>query len=77
VLRIADLVRSLAGSTAPVEFVPRPRDDPQIRRPDISLARRSLGWEPAILLEEGLRRTIEWFRRRQQEEAVAATASPG
>jgi dTDP-glucose 4,6-dehydratase len=75
VLRIAGLVRSLAGSSAPVEFIPRPLDDPQIRRPDISLARRSLGWEPEILLEEGLRRTIAWFRRRLEEETEGSVPS--
>jgi dTDP-glucose 4,6-dehydratase len=39
-----------------------PIDDPQVRQPDISLARRTLGWEPQVTLDDGLRRTIEYFR---------------
>ena len=40
----------------------RTKDDPQVRRPDISKAKRVLSWQPKIGLEEGLRKTIEWFR---------------
>jgi dTDP-glucose 4,6-dehydratase len=61
VLRLAETIRDLAGSTSPVEFVPRPADDPSVRCPDTSLARRRLGWRPAVTLEAGLRRTIDWF----------------
>jgi dTDP-glucose 4,6-dehydratase len=61
VLRLAETVRDLTGSTSPIEFVARPVDDPAVRRPDIILARRRLGWRPAIALEEGLQRTIGWF----------------
>jgi dTDP-glucose 4,6-dehydratase len=61
VLRLAETVRDLAGSASPVEFVPRPVDDPAVRRPDITLAQQRLGWRPAITLEAGLRRTIGWF----------------
>ena len=60
-LRLAELVRDLAGSSAPITFVERPEDDPCVRRPDISLARQALGWEPRVPLEEGLKRTITWF----------------
>ena len=42
--------------------VPRPEDDPTVRRPDITLAREALGWEPRVALADGLRRTIAWFR---------------
>ena len=45
------------------EFAPRPEDDPAVRRPDISLAKRVLQWEPKIALDEGLRRTAEWFAK--------------
>ena len=61
VLRLAETIRDLAGSASPVEFVPRPADDPSMRCPDTSLARRRLGWRPAVTLEAGLRRTIDWF----------------
>ncbi len=62
VLRIAETVKRLTGSDSEIVFVPRPVDDPSIRQPDISLARRELGWEPTVGFTEGLRRTVEWFR---------------
>jgi dTDP-glucose 4,6-dehydratase len=69
-LALAELIRDLAGSDSPVEFVPRPEDDPMVRCPDIALARRVLGWEPRVPLEDGLRRTIAWFAEQQ---ALAVT----
>lgn len=63
VLQLAQLVREIAGSSSSLQFIGRPEDDPSRRRPDISHARESLGWEPRITVEEGLFRTIEWFRR--------------
>lgn len=62
VLRIAELVRELAGGRTSLRFVPAPADDPVRRRPDITVARKLLGWEPTTDLKEGLLRTIEWFR---------------
>jgi dTDP-glucose 4,6-dehydratase len=62
VLELAELIRELSGSTSPITFVPRPLDDPTVRRPDITLARASLDWEPRISIEDGLKRTIDWFR---------------
>jgi dTDP-glucose 4,6-dehydratase len=61
VLRLAEVIRDLVGTDSPVEFTPRPVDDPAVRRPDISLAWRRLRWRPAVPLEEGLRRSIVWF----------------
>jgi len=61
-LELAELVRELSGSDSEIEFIERPEDDPTIRQPDITLARELLGWEPKVPLEEGLQRTIEWFR---------------
>jgi dTDP-glucose 4,6-dehydratase len=64
VLEIAKKVQALAGTTTPIEFKPLPADDPKVRCPDIRRARELLGWEPKVSLEEGLRRTIEYFRKR-------------
>jgi len=59
---LARLVRSLIGGRSDIVFVDRPEDDPQVRRPDISLARARLAWEPKVPLAEGLKITIEWAR---------------
>jgi dTDP-glucose 4,6-dehydratase len=64
VLDFAERVLRLTGSGSRVVFRPLPVDDPRVRRPDISLARRLFGWEPRVPLDEGLRRTVEDFRRR-------------
>ncbi|MBA3888890.1 MAG: SDR family oxidoreductase [Gemmatimonadaceae bacterium] len=60
--QLAELVRELTGSDAPVEYRPLPTDDPKQRRPDITRAREMLGWEPKVHVREGLARTIEYFR---------------
>ena len=60
--QLADLVIELTGSKSPIVQRPLPADDPKQRQPDITKARRQLGWEPAIPLREGLARTIEYFR---------------
>ena len=59
---LAELTRELTGSTVPFVERPLPTDDPERRRPDISLARERLGWEPLVPLRAGLGRTIDWFR---------------
>jgi len=61
VLELAHAVLDLTGSSSPIVYEPLPADDPTRRRPDISLARRELGWEPVVPLEEGLRRTAAFF----------------
>jgi dTDP-glucose 4,6-dehydratase len=61
VLRLAEMIRDLTDPAVPVRFIDRPVDDPAVRRPDITLAARQLGWRPAVAPAEGLRRTIEWF----------------
>ncbi len=63
VLEFARMIRDLAGSRSEIVFEPLPEDDPQRRRPDIGKARAVLGWSPRIGVEEGLRRTMEWFRK--------------
>jgi dTDP-glucose 4,6-dehydratase len=62
VLQLAELVIELTGSSSEIVHEPLPVDDPTQRRPDITLARKVLGWEPEVALEEGLRRTAQWFR---------------
>jgi dTDP-glucose 4,6-dehydratase len=68
ILEFAHTVLQVAGSQSEIVFIhpddERTKDDPMVRQPDISRARRVLGWEPAVSLEEGLTRTIAWFRRR-------------
>jgi nucleoside-diphosphate-sugar epimerase len=63
VLEVAQLVLELSGSTSGLVFAPRPADDPTLRRPDLTVARRDLGWQPSTPLVEGLTNTIEWFAR--------------
>jgi dTDP-glucose 4,6-dehydratase len=63
-LELARLIIELTGSRSEVRFIDRPTDDPAVRCPDITLARDKLGWEPEVAAEEGLRRTIDWFRAR-------------
>jgi dTDP-glucose 4,6-dehydratase len=63
ILAFAEAVQRLVGSHCPVERRPLPEDDPRVRRPDITRAREVLGWEPKVGFDDGMRRTIEWFRR--------------
>ena len=63
VLELAQIIVRLAKSTSAIEFRPLPVDDPKQRRPDIARARKLLGWQPEVALEDGLARTLEYFRR--------------
>lgn len=63
-LELAEKVLQLTGSTSQIVHLPLPSDDPMQRRPDITLAEQLLGWSPEIGLDEGLARTIDWFRAR-------------
>ena len=60
---MAEAIIRLTGSSSPLVTKPLPVDDPKVRQPDITLARTLLGWEPKVDLEEGLTRTIAWFRQ--------------
>jgi UDP-glucuronate decarboxylase len=62
ILELAEKLIRLTGSHSKIVFKPLPTDDPTQRRPDIELAQHKLGWQPAIELEEGLRRTIKYFK---------------
>jgi len=62
--QLAEMIRDLADSRSPITYHPLPQDDPKVRQPDITRAREILGWEPTVPIQEGLRRTIEDFKRR-------------
>ena len=68
--QLAERVLALVGSRSKIIYKELPQDDPQQRRPDITLAKAQLNWQPSIALEEGLRRTVEYFR------AVLAQGDP-
>jgi dTDP-glucose 4,6-dehydratase len=70
-LDLARLVIDLTGSSSDIRFIERPTDDPALRCPDITLAHDKLGWEPRVTPEEGLRRTIDWFRAETENAAAA------
>ncbi len=81
-LELARIVARLVGvDPESIEFIPRPQDDPEMRQPDIRLARAVLGWEPRVGHEDGLRATIDWFRaereRMAREEGVIDLIASG
>ena len=61
-LELAEAVLEVTGSKSSIDYQPLPQDDPKQRQPDISLAKKELGWEPTIQLREGLEKTAEYFR---------------
>ena len=70
ILQLAEKVIQITGSCSKIVFQPLPTDDPTQRRPDIELARQKLGWKPTIELEEGLRRTIDYFKHLTTNESI-------
>jgi dTDP-glucose 4,6-dehydratase len=62
--QIARAIIRLVGSSSKIVYRPLPVDDPRQRRPDITRARTLLGWEPKVGLEEGLLKTVEYFKQR-------------
>jgi dTDP-glucose 4,6-dehydratase len=66
----ADAVQRHVGSHCPIVHKPLPQDDPRVRKPDITRAREVLGWEPKVDFEEGMRRTVPWFREQVAKAAV-------
>jgi dTDP-glucose 4,6-dehydratase len=73
-VELARLVIEATGSSSAIDFRPLPTDDPKMRRPDITRARQELGWEPRVSLEEGLQRTIPYFRKLVEEQGAVARA---
>ena len=67
ILSLAERIREATGSQSEISFEPLPQDDPTRRNPDISEARKLLGWEPEVDLEEGLDKTIEYFENLLRE----------
>lgn len=63
-LELAQLVIKLTGSRSKITHRPLPSDDPKQRQPDISLAKTRLGWQPTVILEDGLKETVSYFRRK-------------
>jgi dTDP-glucose 4,6-dehydratase len=70
ILQFAEKVIELTGSRSKITHKALPQDDPKVRQPDISKARRILGWEPTVALDDGLKRTLDYFRGRVEEQAA-------
>ena len=66
-LELADRIVKISESKSQLTFMDAMKDDPKVRQPDITLARKLLGWEPEVTPEDGLRRTIEWFQAEKEE----------
>ncbi|MCX6801649.1 MAG: SDR family oxidoreductase [Candidatus Diapherotrites archaeon] len=65
-LEMTEKIRALTGSKSDIFFMALPEDDPARRKPDISVAERELGWKPRVSTEEGLRKTIEFFKKNKK-----------
>jgi dTDP-glucose 4,6-dehydratase len=72
ILEFAERVKALTESASPIVFKPLPQDDPKQRCPDISKARKLLGWEPKVALPDGLRLTLDFFKQQIAEKKVAS-----
>lgn len=62
-LELAETIKKITGSKSKIIFKPLPEDDPKVRRPDITIARNKLHWKPKVGLEEGLKKTLSYFRK--------------
>jgi dTDP-glucose 4,6-dehydratase len=60
--QFADEIIRITGTKSTIEYRPLPADDPKVRQPDISRAKKILGWEPRVQFDEGIKQTIEYFR---------------
>jgi dTDP-glucose 4,6-dehydratase len=69
ILEFANQIRARFGNDVGIEYRPLPSDDPKIRRPDISKAKRLLGWAPQVALDEGLTITIDYFKNKASQDS--------
>ncbi|MBV9492398.1 MAG: SDR family oxidoreductase [Verrucomicrobia bacterium] len=74
--QFAEKIREITGSNSPIVYKPLPVDDPKVRQPDITRARKLLGWEPKVSVDAGIRKTIEYFRGKLAPEGTPAAATP-
>jgi len=74
ILEFAKLVKKLTNSKSKIVFKSLPQDDPKVRQPDITLAKKILNWEPKIPLERGLKKVINWFQKKLKEEGELTDA---
>ena len=72
---LAERIITLSGASSKLVYMPLPVDDPKQRRPDITLAREMLDWEPAIRLDEGLTKMISYFRKKLKKETIEANVN--
>ena len=75
VKQLAELVVELTGTKSPIVYEPLPKDDPKVRKPDITRARETLGWEPKVHVRDGLARTIEYFQGKLGTQMMAPRVS--
>jgi len=75
VLRMAETIVRLTGSAASIVHEALPIDDPRVRQPNIAVARERLGWSPTVSIEDGIRATVEDFRRRVERIAAGDAGS--
>jgi nucleoside-diphosphate-sugar epimerase len=63
-LEFAEKINAFTGNQAGIQFKPLPKDDPKQRQPNIAKAKRILGWEPNVALDQGMATTVDWFAER-------------
>jgi dTDP-glucose 4,6-dehydratase len=69
--QFADEIIRITGAKSAIEYKPLPEDDPKVRQPDITRAKKILGWEPKVDFDEGIKKTIEYFRERLKRDGAA------
>jgi dTDP-glucose 4,6-dehydratase len=77
VLELAEMVITATGSSSPIVFAPRPEDDPQVRRPDLRLAKELIGWDATVTPVDGIDRTVAWYRERRAGEGGQPRTTEG